>query len=139
MSMVRTCPIFPQLYRRPLQHPSKYFSFFFLLSENQNFIRPLTNAVDSAISGFITSKPIKSDCSCMSKLFDVMPPSTCTFCGGIPQSFFIASRMSRTWKHTASNDARRMCPRCVSSVMPQITLETFAFENIWQMHTIDRF
>lgn len=95
-----------------------------LLTWNYTPACVLTRAVDSAISGFMTSKPIKSDCSCISNLFDVIPPSTCTFCGGIPQSFLIASRMSRTWKQTASNDARRMWPRCVSSVIPQITLRT---------------
>lgn len=79
--------------------------------------------VVSAIAGRITSIPIKSDCHCISRLFSVIPPSTCSFSSGIPQSLFMVSSMSRTWKQTASRVARIRWPRCVSNVMPQMTLK----------------
>lgn len=77
-----------------------------------------TNAVDSAIVGRITSNPIRSACSCSNTSFDVMPPSTCNFTSRNLQSFDIASKISRTWKQTASSVARKIWPRCVSSVRP---------------------
>lgn len=83
----------------------------------------LTKDVVSAIAGLITSIPMISDWHCMRKLFSVMPPSTSSLERGMPQSAFIASRTSRTWKQTASSVARIKWPRCVSRVMPQMTLK----------------
>lgn len=79
--------------------------------------------VVSAILGRMTSMPMRSDCHCIRRLFSVMPPSTWRVTRGIPQSRFMMSRMSRTWKQTASRVARIRWPRCVSRVMPQMTLE----------------
>lgn len=62
-------------------------------------------------------------CNCISKLFVVIIPSTCSLVNGKPQSLSIASRISLVWKQTASSAALTICCLVENAVRPQIILK----------------
>lgn len=70
-----------------------------------------------------TGTPAISACNCMRVLLQVIPPSTCSLFNAIPESFCIASKISRVWKHTASSAARAKWALVLACVKPQIVLQ----------------
>jgi len=67
-------------------------------------------AVVSATTGRITGTPSRSAWNCMSRSFWTMPPSTFSDSRSTPESWFIASTISRLWYAVASSVARAMWP-----------------------------
>lgn len=81
-------------------------------------------SLSNRISNSQTGIPHKSDCNCINKLFALNFPSTLSLFKTMPQSKFIASKISRVWKHTASRAARIRWFLFVYPVKPQIILST---------------
>lgn len=79
-------------------------------------------AVISWLCALTTGMPLISACSCISRSFLVSLPSTFSLVSGMPQSLFMASRMSLVWKQIASRAALMMCCFVEKAVKPHIIL-----------------